>query len=94
MDGNTATDTALLLPSDVATVNVEEPGGVPSGKLIVAEALDGLMTLILLTVPLPTVTVIGAPKRSPVSNTGRDAPAAANGGLMLVRAGSTLTEIV
>jgi hypothetical protein len=89
----------LLLPAEVVTIRLAVPAGAPAGTLTVAVAeveltAFTLLPVTLLNAPLPALSVIGAPNRAPVSVTGIDMPAAANGGLMLIKAGSTLIEIV
>jgi hypothetical protein len=96
-EGNTYRGSKLLVPRDDATPMVVTPEGVPEGTLIVTVAEVELTTLVLLTVrlvkvPVPAVTVSGAPNRAPASVTGVD-PTTTNGGLTLVSAGSTLMEI-
>jgi hypothetical protein len=94
IDGNTYRDFGLLVPVGVVTVTSVVPAGVPAGIVTFAVAELELTMLTLLTAPLPTLTVIGAPNLAPVSVIGNAVPAAANAGLMLVSPGSTLLEIV
>src|SRR5262249_22060860 len=92
IEGKIDKDTGLLVPAGVVTFTEVVPEGIPD-KSTVAVAEVVLTTFALLTTPVPTFTVIGAPNRIPVSVTGNDVPATANGGLTLLSAGSTLIEI-
>jgi hypothetical protein len=94
IDGNTYRDFGLLVPSEVVTVTGIEPAGVPAGIVSVAVAEVEFTTLTLLTVPLPALTVIGAPNCVPVRVNGDVVPTAAKAGLMLVSVGSTLIDMV